>query len=217
MQDYGTCGPTPPRRPSDRSPAVSPAGLKIVIAGGFGVGKTTFVGAISEIEPLTTEEYLTAASAPTDSLDQVESKETTTVAMDFGRITFDVPVVPIPVELFLFGTPGQERFLHTWHSLAHGAIGAVVLADTRRLDASFTAVAYFEQLALPFVVAVNQFPRAHRYSADEIRQALVLDPGVPVISCDARNGTSAASVLMTLVEHARSARFTEPAVLDMRP
>ncbi|WP_055586870.1 GTP-binding protein [Streptacidiphilus griseoplanus] len=181
------------------SRATPPTLLKIVVAGGFGVGKTTLVGAVSEIPPLTTEEYLTEASSRTDPLAGVEAKSTTTVAMDFGRITFDDPQ---PMVLYLFGTPGQDRFLFTWDDLAHGAVGAVIPADTRRLADSFTAVGYFEQRGLPFVIAVNQFDNAHRYTPDEVRHALELPATVPVLLCDARQTRSAATVLITLVRHA---------------
>jgi signal recognition particle receptor subunit beta len=203
---------------------VNPAVLKIVVAGGFGVGKTTFVGAVSEIPPLTTEEHLTQASAPTDSLDGVEAKNTTTVALDFGRITLNsgLPTsqetgVAGPLELFLFGTPGQPRFLPIWDRLASGAIGAVVLVDTRRLEGSFTAVDHFERRRIPFVVAVNEFDGADRYPKPEIRHALGLDSSVPVISCDARDGSSTAGVLITLVEHALTCPLASPRVLDLHP
>ncbi|WP_405878570.1 MULTISPECIES: ATP/GTP-binding protein [unclassified Streptomyces] len=185
-----------------------PAVLKIVVAGGFGVGKTTCVRAVSEIEPLTTEEYLTQASAPTDSLEGVETKDTTTVAFDFGRLSLDVPV---PLELFLFGTPGQDRFVDLWFDLSSGAVGAVVLADTRRLASSFTAVSFFEQIDLPFIVAINQFDRAYRYPEHEIRQALSLGRRIPVVACDARVPSSVAGVLLTLVDHALSSSPADPA------
>ncbi|MFI9755801.1 GTP-binding protein [Streptomyces collinus] len=186
-----------------------------MIAGGFGVGKTTFVGAVSEIPPLHTEEYLTEASAATDRLDGVEAKSTTTVAFDFGRITFDVPV---PLELFLFGTPGQDRFLDIWNDLSHGAVGAVVLADTRRLAASFTAVTFFEQKRLPFVLAINQFEGAYHYEPHEIRDAFGVPNHVPVLPCDARVPNSVAGVLRDLVAHALTAPAhpTDPALLDAR-
>ncbi|WP_405908733.1 ATP/GTP-binding protein [Streptomyces sp. NBC_00828] len=185
--------------------------LKILIGGGFGVGKTTAVGAVSEIEPIATEEYLTQASVPTDSLDGVEAKSTTTVAFDFGRVSFDVPV---PIELLLFGTPGQDRFMDLWYDLARGAVGAVVLADTRRLEASFDAVTFCERTRLPFVVAVNEFDGAHRYRVDEIREAFGLTPDLPVVTCDARKATSVARVLLRLVDHALSHTSTVPTLLD---
>ncbi|MFF7098295.1 ATP/GTP-binding protein [Streptomyces rubradiris] len=180
------------------------AELKIVIAGGFGVGKTTMVATLSEIPPLTTEEILTSAGEGIDDLYGVAGKSTTTVAMDFGRITFPGP--DRTMILFLFGTPGQERFWFTWDELSRGAVGAVVLADTRRLEDSFAAVGYFEEQDLPFLVAVNEFDGADRYSPGEVREALELGPDVPVIPCDVRRRPSAKNVLITLVTHSLNRR-----------
>ncbi|MFF3839165.1 ATP/GTP-binding protein [Streptomyces sp. NPDC001930] len=169
--------------------------LKILVAGGFGVGKTTLIGSVSEIRPLNTEEVLTEAGRPMDSLDGVAEKRTTTVALDFGRITLSDDLA-----LYLFGTPGQNRFWFLWDELACGALGAVVLADTRRLVDCFPAIDYFERRRLPFVVAVNCFDGARDYSAREVADALDLDPGTPVVLCDARERESGKDVLISLVE-----------------
>ncbi|MGW1028362.1 GTP-binding protein [Streptomyces sp. NPDC002577] len=184
------------RSARDRTP-VEPVTLKILVAGGFGVGKTTLVGAVSEIRPLRTEELLTEAGRPVDDTSGVEGKHTTTVAMDFGRITLRDDLV-----LYLFGTPGQERFWFLWDELSTGALGAVVLADTRRLEDCFAAVDYFERRSIPFVVAVNCFDGATRHPADQIQQALDLDPGVPVVLGDARDRESVKQMLIEVVEHA---------------
>jgi uncharacterized protein len=175
-------------------PPALPVTTKILIAGGFGAGKTTLVSSISEIRPLRTEEELSDRSIGVDDVAGVERKTTTTVAMDFGRISFRSDLV-----LYLFGTPGQERFWFMWDELSYGALGAVVLADTRRLADCFAAVDYFEQLGTPFVVAVNCFDNAPRYAPEDVRIALCLDPGVPVVLCDARQRESVKRVLMVLV------------------
>jgi uncharacterized protein len=171
--------------------------IKILVAGGFGAGKTTLVGSVSEIRPLRTEAYMTEVSVGVDDVRGVEGKETTTLAMDFGRITLSDGVA-----LYLFGTPGQERFWFMWQELSRGALGAVVLVDTRRISASFGAIDFFEQRGAPFVVAVNCFDGAHAYTAEEVRAALDVDPQVPVLLCDARLRASAKQVLVALVEHA---------------
>ncbi|MGW0770809.1 GTP-binding protein [Streptomyces sp. NPDC002676] len=188
-----------PYTTSDTDTAVLP--LKVVISGGFGAGKTTFVGAVSEIPPVRTEEDLTQAGVGTDHLRGVEQKTATTVALDFGRITLPLP--PIRVQLQLFGTPGQDRFWFMWDDLARGSIGAIVLADTRRLGDCFAAVEFYEQRGQPFIVAVNEFDGAHRYTEQQIRDAIQLSEHVPLISCDARLRASTRQVLITLVRHAR--------------
>ncbi len=183
---------------SDReaAPAPVPLALKILIAGGFGAGKTTLVGALSEVRPLQTEEVLTGAGVDTDDLSGVEEKSTTTVAMDFGRITINDDL-----QVYLFGTPGQDRFWFLWDELAFGALGAVVLADTRRLADCFPSIDYFEQRGIPFVVGVNCFDGSRRFSLPAVRDALDLDPDVPLVLCDARNRQSGKLVLIELVEH----------------
>ncbi|MFE9319645.1 ATP/GTP-binding protein [Nocardia sp. NPDC052278] len=172
------------------------ASVKILIAGGFGVGKTTMVSSISEVAPLRTEELITEVSTGVDDLSGVEQKTTTTVALDFGRITIDRDLV-----LYLFGTPGQDRFWFLWDELSRGALGAVVIADTRRLGNSFAAVDFFERRGLAFLVAVNCFEGAPLYTVDEVRDALDLDDHIPVMLCDARDRTSCKDVLLNLVQH----------------
>ncbi|MFB4313702.1 ATP/GTP-binding protein [Actinomadura sp. 21ATH] len=183
-----------------------PTAVKIVIAGGFGVGKTTMVGTVSETQPLRTEEILTDESVGVDDVSGVERKNTTTVAMDFGRITMRDEYV-----LYLFGTPGQERFWFMWDEVALGALGAVVLADTRRLSDCFPSVDYFERRGTPFVVAVNCFEGARQYDLEEIEMALNLGPKVPVMLCDARSLESCKKVLIHMVLHAMKMRGLTPA------
>ncbi|RPF32159.1 MULTISPECIES: ATP/GTP-binding protein [unclassified Streptomyces] len=197
--DFKGSDTIPGPRTADHLPHTAQAAVKIVIVGGFGVGKTTMVGSVSEIRPLTTEETMTQAGVGVDDNYGSESKTATTVAMDFGRISITDQLV-----LYLFGTPGQERFWFLWNGLFEGALGAVVLIDTRRLEVSFDVIGRLEERGVPFVIAVNSFPDAPRYPVADLRAALDLAEEIPIIDCDARRRASSRDVLMTLLRFLHS-------------
>ncbi|WJV49851.1 GTP-binding protein [Streptomyces flavofungini] len=201
--DTLTSGAITGPRAQDVLPATAAAAVKVVVVGGFGVGKTTMVGSVSEIRPLTTEETMTQAGIGVDDNYGSETKTATTVAMDFGRISISEELV-----LYLFGTPGQERFWFLWNGLFEGALGAVVLIDTRRLQVSFDVIGRLEEKGVPFIIAVNDFPDAPRHPMDALRRALDLEQGVPIVHCDARQRVSSRDTLLTLMRYLHSLSAT---------
>ncbi|WP_424216657.1 GTP-binding protein (plasmid) [Streptomyces sp. BI20] len=204
--DYRSSDPGLGPRHEDVLPQSAAAAVKIVVVGGFGVGKTTLVGSVSEIRPLTTEETMTQAGIGIDETGQLDRKTTTTVAMDFGRISINDELL-----LYLFGTPGQERFWFLWRGLFEGALGAVVLLDTRRLEVSFDVIGRLEERGVPFVIAVNSFPEAPVHPVEDLRAALDLPPSVPILVCDARQRDSSRNVLLGLLHYLHSMAVTPEA------
>ncbi|GAA0444527.1 MULTISPECIES: GTP-binding protein [Streptomyces] len=194
--DYRISEPVVGPRPEDALPDSVTTAVKVVVVGGFGVGKTTLVGSVSEIRPLTTEETMTQASAGVDDIAGIERKSETTVAMDFGRITLSDELV-----LYVFGTPGQQRFWFLWDGLFEGALGAVVLIDARRLEDSFDVMGRLEERGVPFIVAINAFPDAPSYPVADLRESLDIPDAVPVVDCDARERSSSRDGLLTLVRY----------------
>lgn len=203
--DFKNSDTIPGPRTEDHLPQTAQAAVKIVIVGGFGVGKTTMVGSVSEIKPLTTEETMTQAGVGVDDNYGSDTKTATTVAMDFGRISITEQLV-----LYLFGTPGQERFWFMWNDLVHGALGAVVLVDTRRLESSFAAIDFFESRGVPFVVGVNCFDGVQDRTVPEVRDALDLDPNVPVLMGDLRERPASRDLLLALINRLMAGRAPLP-------
>ncbi|MBB1256790.1 GTP-binding protein [Streptomyces alkaliterrae] len=197
--DFKGSEPVVGPRSEDALPETATAAVKVVVVGGFGVGKTTLVGSVSEIRPLTTEETMTQAGVGVDDTVGVERKSATTVAMDFGRISLNDELV-----LYLFGTPGQQRFWFLWNGLFDGALGAVVLVDTRRLEVSFDVIGRLEERGVPFLVAINSFPDAPRHPIEELRTALDLPASVPIVQCDARDRASSRDALIALMRYLHS-------------
>ncbi|MBK3569191.1 MULTISPECIES: ATP/GTP-binding protein [unclassified Streptomyces] len=205
--DFKSSDTLPGPRTEDHLPQTAQAAVKIVIVGGFGVGKTTMVGSVSEIRPLTTEETMTQAGVGVDDNYGSDTKTATTVAMDFGRISITDQLV-----LYLFGTPGQERFWFLWNGLFEGALGAVVLIDTRRLEVSFDVIGRLEESGVPFVIAVNSFPDGPRYPIEDLREALDLAPEIPIVECDARRRASSRDTLLTLMRFLHSLEMKRASV-----